>query len=66
MLVQILCLTPTRVEVPTQQAPVPFYPQFMLLNARLALAERTRYDGVDIITDFPPDAVHAHPILGWY
>ena len=32
----------------------------------VVLAERTRYDGVDIITDFPPDAVHAHPIFGWY
>ena len=32
----------------------------------VALTERMRDDGVDITTDFPPDAVHAYPIFSWH
>jgi len=32
----------------------------------VALAERMMDDGVDITTDFPPDAVHAYPMFGWH
>ena len=32
----------------------------------VALTERMRNDGVDIMTDFPPDAVHAYPIFSWH
>ena len=32
----------------------------------IALTERMRDDGVDITTDFPPDAVHAYPIFSWH
>ena len=32
----------------------------------IALIERMEDDGVDITTDFPPDAVHAYPIFRWH
>ena len=32
----------------------------------VALAERMKGDGVDVTTDFPPDAVHAYTMLGWH
>jgi acetyl esterase/lipase len=32
----------------------------------VVLTERMEGDGVDITTDFPPDAVHAYPIFGWH
>jgi len=32
----------------------------------VVLTERMRDDGVDITTDFPPDAVHAYPIFNWH
>ena len=32
----------------------------------VALTERMRDDGVDVTTDFPPDAVHAYPIFSWH
>ena len=32
----------------------------------VALSERMKGDGVDITTDFPPDAVHAYPIFSWH
>ena len=32
----------------------------------VGLTERMKDDGVDITTDFPPDAVHAYPIFGWH
>jgi len=32
----------------------------------VALTERMRDDGVDITTDFPPDAVHAYSLFSWY
>ena len=32
----------------------------------VALTEGMHDDGVDITTDFPPDAVHAYPIFGWH
>ena len=32
----------------------------------VALAERMKDDGVDVATDFPPDAVHAHFTFSWH
>jgi acetyl esterase/lipase len=32
----------------------------------VALAERMKDDGVDVATDFPPDAVHAHFTFTWH
>ena len=32
----------------------------------VALAKRMKDDGVDVTTDFPPDAVHAYPIFSWH
>ena len=32
----------------------------------VALTERMKDDGVDVTTDFPPDAIHAYPIFGWH
>ena len=37
-----------------------------LLDDVVALAERMKDDGVDVTTDFPPDAVHAYPIFSWH
>ena len=37
-----------------------------LFDDIVALAERMRDDGVDITTDFPPDAVHAYPLFSWH
>jgi len=36
------------------------------LDDIVALAERMRDDGVDITTDFPPDAVHAYSVFSWH
>ena len=30
------------------------------------LTKRMKDDGVDITTDFPPDAVHAYPLFSWH
>ena len=38
----------------------------VMLDDIVALTERMEDDGVDITTDFPPDAVHAYPIFGWH
>ena len=32
----------------------------------VALAEKMKEDGVDVTTDFPPDAVHAYFVFGWH
>jgi len=32
----------------------------------VALTEKMQDDGVDVVTDFPPDAVHAYPMFGWH
>ena len=32
----------------------------------VALTERMTDDGVDITTDFPPDAVHAYSLFSWH
>ena len=32
----------------------------------VALAEMMKDDGVDVTTDFPPDAVHAYPVFRWH
>ena len=32
----------------------------------VTLAEMMKEDGVDVTTDFPPDAVHAYFIFGWH
>jgi len=32
----------------------------------VALAERMRDDGVDVTTEFPPDAVHCYPAFDWH
>ena len=32
----------------------------------VALAERMKDDGVDVVTDFPPDAVHGYPMFSWH
>ena len=37
-----------------------------LLDDIVALAERMKDDGVDVTTDFPPDAVHAYPVFSWH
>lgn len=37
-----------------------------IIDDIVALTERMKDDGVDITTDFPPDAVHAYPIFGWH
>ena len=37
-----------------------------LLDDIVALAERMKEEGVDVITDFPPDAVHAYCTFGWH
>jgi acetyl esterase/lipase len=36
-----------------------------LFDDIVALAERMKDEGVDVTTDFPPDAVHAYFIFGW-
>jgi len=38
----------------------------VMFDDLVALTERMRDDGVDITTDFPPDAVHAYPIFSWH
>ena len=30
------------------------------------LTKRMKDDGVDVTTDFPPDAVHAYPLFSWH
>ena len=37
-----------------------------MLDAIVALAERMENDGVDITTDFPPDAVHSYVSFSWH
>lgn len=37
-----------------------------LFDDIVALAERMKDDGVDITTDFPPDAVHAYSLFSWH
>jgi len=37
-----------------------------IIDDIVALAERMKDDGVDITTDFPPDAVHAYPMFYWH
>ena len=37
-----------------------------LFDGIVVLTEKMRDDGVDIKTDFPPDAVHAYPMFGWH
>ena len=37
-----------------------------LFDDIVALAERMKDDGVDVTTDFPPDAVHGYFIFGWH
>jgi acetyl esterase/lipase len=37
-----------------------------LFDDIVALAERMKDDGVDVTTDFPPDAVHAYFIFRWH
>lgn len=32
----------------------------------VALAERMKDEGVDVVTDFPPDAVHNYPMFDWH
>jgi len=32
----------------------------------VALAEKMKNDGVDVTTDFPPDAVHGYPMFSWH
>ena len=34
-----------------------------LFDDIVVLAEKMKDDGVDITTDFPPDAVHAYPLI---
>ena len=36
-----------------------------MFDDMVALAQRMKEDGVDVTTDFPPDAVHAYFIFGW-
>ena len=36
------------------------------LDDIVALTERMNEDGVDITTDFPPDAVHAYSVFSWH
>ena len=36
------------------------------LDDIFALTEKMRDDGVDITTDFPPDAVHAYSVFSWH
>ena len=37
-----------------------------LLDDIVALAERMKEEGVEVATDFPPDAVHAYCTFGWH
>ena len=37
-----------------------------LFDDIVVLTERMKDDGVDITTDFPPDAVHAYPMFSWH
>ena len=37
-----------------------------LFDDIVALAERMKDDGVNVTTDFPPDAVHGYPMFGWH
>ena len=37
-----------------------------MVDDMVALAERMKEDGVDVTTDFPPDAVHAYFVFGWH
>ena len=37
-----------------------------LLDDIVALTERMKDDGVDVTTDFPPDAVHAYSLFSWH
>ena len=37
-----------------------------LLDDIVVLAERMKGDGVDVTTEFPPDAVHAYSIFRWH
>ena len=37
-----------------------------LFDDIVALTEKMKGDGVDVTTDFPPDAVHAYPIFSWH
>ena len=37
-----------------------------LLDDIVALADKMKDDGVDVTTDFPPDAVHAFFVFGWH
>ena len=37
-----------------------------LLDDIVALAERMKEEGVDVTTDFPPDAVHGYYALSWH
>ena len=32
----------------------------------VALTERMKNDGVDVTTDFPPDAIHDYPLFDWH
>jgi len=38
----------------------------VMFDDTVALTERMRDDGVDITTDFPPDAVHIYLVFGWH
>ena len=38
----------------------------VLFDDIVALTKRMKDEGVDITTDFPPDAVHAYPIFTWH
>ena len=38
----------------------------ILFDDIVALAKRMKDDGVDVTTDFPPDAVHAYPMFSWH
>jgi acetyl esterase/lipase len=38
----------------------------LMFDDIVALAERMKDEGVDITTDFPPDAVHAYPLFSWH
>ena len=37
-----------------------------MLDDILALAEKMKDDGVDVVTDFLPDAVHGCFVFGWH
>ena len=38
----------------------------ILFDDIVALTKRMKDDGVDVTTDFPPDAVHAYPLFSWH